>query len=208
VARASMWLGFVCVIAACSGPAERAGAPVRVDGRVAAVVTTSTTTPTPNPTAAAAAAARWSGDGTPAPRLRNTGDDYVAIFESLDRYRRWMQEHRPDPTLVPRVWVEGTPIAQHFHDLFAELQRNHHRWIDVDDRREVKVVSALDGVVTLLVDEHTPAVQLRDDANQVVKTIPQGPVFHWIILLARDGQDRWRIASVDRQVTNDTEVVL
>jgi hypothetical protein len=181
--------------------------PGPVDAPAAAVVTTSPAVPA-RPPSTAPGVGTWTGDGTPAPVLRNTGTDYVAIFASLDRYRRWLQAHHPDPALVARVWVEGTPIAQHFAGLFAQLQRDHHRWVDVDDRSDAHVVSVLDGAATLLVEEHTTAVQLVDDAGAVVKTIPQGPVFHWVVLLERDRHDRWRIASVDRQVTNDTEVAL
>src|SRR4051794_17741007 len=43
--------------------------------------------------------ARWAGDGTAAPRLRNTGDDLVAVFQSLERHRRWLEAHHPDPRL-------------------------------------------------------------------------------------------------------------
>jgi hypothetical protein len=142
------------------------------------------------------------------PKLRNTGSDYVAIFQSLERYRRWLQAH-PDPALVPTIWVDGTPVAQRFRTLLTKLRRTRTRWIDVDDRTEARVVSVVGDVVSLLVDEHTTGVRLLDEAGNVVDTAKQGPVLHLVVLLQRDARDgRWRIASVDQRVTNDVEVAL
>ena len=46
--------------------------------------------------------------GTPRPPLENTGDDYVAIFESLVANLRWLSEN-PDPALISEIFVPGTP---------------------------------------------------------------------------------------------------
>jgi hypothetical protein len=211
-----------CALASCGGAAAST-APrtfMRPSTRpVAGGTTTSTSTSTTAPAprrarpsattkaATGATAATWRGDSTPAPPLHNTGTDYVAIFRSLDRTRVWLEAHHPDPALVPRVWVEGTDIAAQFRRHLGDLRRHRVRWVDVGDRSEAKVVSVVDGSVTLRVAEHTTAVHLVDDSGRVVDRVTQGPVFHWIVLLDRGGDGRWLIASVDPQLT-DAEVHL
>src|SRR5215831_10068828 len=55
-------------------------------------------------------AARGSTTTAP-PRVFDRGDDYVAIWHSLDGYRIWLEQHHPDPAFIPRVWVTGSAIA-------------------------------------------------------------------------------------------------
>jgi hypothetical protein len=203
-----------CALAACGGGAAATSGP-RPTTEPAAPAAGAVPTSTSSTSSTAQAAARtaptartgWTGDGTPAPALRNTGTDYVAVFLSLERTRVWLEAHHPDPALVPRVWVDGTAIAAQFRRHLGDLQRHHVRWVDVGDRSVAKVVSVVDGSVTLQVDEYTTAVHLVDASGRVVDRAPQGPVFHWIVLLDRGGDGRWLIASVDEQLT-DAEVHL
>ena len=150
----------------------------------------------------------WNGDGTAAPALHNAGTDHRAIFLSLERYRVWLERHHPDPALVPRVWVDGTEIARRFRTNFVAQRAQHIRRVDVGDRTDATVVSVVDGSVTLLVDEHTPRVDFVDDRGNVVQSRPQGPVLHFVVLLDRGRDGRWRIASVDERVGAGTEVHL
>jgi hypothetical protein len=174
-----------------------------VSRRPAAASTTTTTA-----ASTATEVRRWTGDGTPAPRLRNRGNDHVAVFQSLERYRRWLEAHRPDPRLVPRVWVPKTAIATKFTRHLGELQARRLRWVDVGDRSVARVVSVAGGIVSLHVDEHTTGVRLLDEHDRVVDTARQGPVLRLIVLLQRDPRGRWRIASVTPRLDRATEVAL
>jgi hypothetical protein len=213
----SRWLAAgACALALAScGGAAATTAPVthppraatRPTTTTASSTTTSTTVASVTTTSAKPARATWHGDSTPAPALHNAGTDYVAIFLSLERTRVWLEAHHPDPALVPRVWVDGTDIAKQFRRHLGDLQRHHVRWVDVGDRSVAKVVSVVDGSVTLRVDEYTSAVHLVDDSGRVVDRVAQGPVFHWIVLLDRGGDGRWLIAAVDERLT-DAEVHL
>jgi hypothetical protein len=166
------------------------------------------TTAAPPTPAAKRRVVAWHGDGTPAPKLENTGTDYVAIFLSLERQRLWLQAHHPDPALVPRVWVYGMETAKKFRRLFADQQRERLRFIDVGDRSEATVASVLEHIVTLRVNEYTTGVHLLDTTGRVVESRKQGPVFHFIVLLSQDGDGRWTIASVDDRVSNNTGLQL
>ncbi len=202
------YLGAVALVcsachgAAASAPPASTTAPSSVAPVARATTTTSGVPRHSRP------AQRWVGDGTPAPALHNTGTDHRAIFLSLEQYRVWLERHHPDPALVPRVWVDGTEIARRFRTNFVAQRKQHIRRVDVGDRTDAKVVSVVDGSVTLLVDEHTARVDFVDDRGNVVQTRPQGPVLRFVVLLDRGRDGRWRIASVDERVGPGTEVEL
>ncbi len=197
--RTWQWIvAGACALVSCGGAAATT---------VPNPATTTPAVPAPPRSAVAPPNGGWQGDGTPAPALRNTGTDYVAIFSSLDRTRRWLEAHHPDPALVPRVWVDGTDIAARFRRHLGDLQRHRVRWVDVGDRSVARVVSVVDGSVTLQVDEYTTAIHLVDETGRVVDRVAQGPVFHWVVLLDRGGDGRWLIASVDERL-DDVEVHL
>ena len=101
----------ICFIAlaACSGDDdETASADAPTTTTSAEVTTTApvtaTTVPTPPTTPPP-----YSFDGSvPAPPLLNTGDDYAAIFESLDAYGGWLLAHNPEVRSLHDAYVLGT----------------------------------------------------------------------------------------------------
>jgi hypothetical protein len=206
-------LGAIALLAgACTGASAARESTVSTGAPPRTIASTSTTSSTaaatPHRTATRKRPARWNGDGTPPPALHNTGDDYVAIFQSLERSRRWLEGHHPDPALIPRVWVPGTTIAAKFQRHLGELWRAHCLWVDVGDRSVATVVSVLDGTVSLRVDEYTSEVRLVDATGRVVDSAKQGPVLRFVVLLSRDGTGHWKIASVEKRLTNDVQVDL
>ncbi len=91
-------------LAACSGDDDEtasAEAPATTTTAVATTTTaapTTSTVPTPPTTPPP-----YSFDGSvPAPPLINTGNDYAAIFESLDAYGGWLLAHNPDDAVGTR----------------------------------------------------------------------------------------------------------
>jgi hypothetical protein len=211
--RGTKWAGaLACVVVSCGGASEATAPLARSHIESSAPADRRATSPStlhsPSTKPVHRRARAWRGDGTPAPKLENIGTDHLGIFLSLERYRVWLESHHPDPALVPRVWVDGTEIARRFKRELAELQQRRLRRVDVGDRSEAKVVSVVDGTVTLLVDEHSARAEFVDDAGRVVSARAQGPVFQLVVLLDRGRDGRWRIASVEYRVTDDVEVQL
>src|SRR5689334_20241742 len=191
-------------LAACGGPSARAA----TDSPASTVTTSAArSTRAPTTTTATAASVRHDARAVPAPRIADTGTNYVAIWHSLDRYRMWLEREHPDPALVAHVWVPGTPIAEHFRAHLAELHDKHVRIVDVDDATTARVVSVVDHQVSLLVDETFSQIRLVDDGGRLLDTAP-GAVEHFVVLLDRDAHGHWRVASVDVRLGAGTEVDL
>jgi len=134
--------------------------------------------------------------GTPRPPLENSGDDYVAIFESLDANLRWISEN-PDPALISEVYVPGTPNHDTRIPAYQFLVDNSYRWADEGYQLiSVKVADARPEAVSLLVTDSLQFERLVDAAgNQVGEIRPREPVtMTWLILLVSDNSSRWRIA--------------
>jgi hypothetical protein len=181
-----------------------------------------TTRPPARPTTTTAPAARnapravrpagapaWpGGDTTSPPVVSDQGVDYVAIWRSLDGYRIWLEQHHPDPALIPRVWVRGSAIAARFERELGSLAASRVRWYDLDERQHVRVASVVEHEVTLLLDEENDGARIVDDNGRAVDTHRQHRDEHYIVLMDRDGQGHWRIASIATRITDGTEVKL
>jgi hypothetical protein len=160
-------------------------------------------------TSAPAGGAPWpGGDRTPPPKVVDQGNDYVAIWYSLDGYRTWLEQHHPDPALIPRVWVTGGSLAVSFQKELSELAAHHARWVDINERAHARVASVTDHEVTLIVDEHNDGDRAIDDAGHVIRAELQPFVAHYVVLMDCDAEGHWRLVSAATQITNDTEVRL
>jgi hypothetical protein len=133
--------------------------------------------------------------GTPRPPLENTGDDYVAIFESLDGTLRWLTEN-PEVSVVSDIYVPGTPDhdagVQNFQYL---IDRG---WRAADEGYRVLSVDVIDTraeAVSLRVVDQFDAEQVVDAQGQRVGDgrVHTGPQT-WSLLLTPDSAGRWRIA--------------
>jgi hypothetical protein len=146
--------------------------------------------------------------GTPRPPLENTGDDYVAIFESLDAQIRWLGEN-PDPALIPEVYAPGTED----HDLgltnFHFLASNGYRWADEGYQLlSVQVIDVRPEAVSIRFSDSMEFERIVDtEGNQVGEIRPRSPkVKNWSALLAHDAEGRWRLADVAPEGEGTVEV--
>jgi hypothetical protein len=136
--------------------------------------------------------------GTPRPPLENTGDDYVAIFESLIANQRWISEN-PDPALISDVYAPGTASHDSRVSAYQYLVDNGYRWADEGFQLlSVEVADQRSEVVSLRVTDRLQFERIVDQAgNQVGEIRPRDPVTQdRTVLLSRDGSGRWRIADV------------
>jgi hypothetical protein len=133
--------------------------------------------------------------GKPRPPLENTGNDYVAIFKSLDANFRWLTEN-PDPAVVSEIYVPGTRTHDFQLDLVQRLRQNGWRSADEGYRViSVEVVDTRSDVVSLRLTDQFDMERIVDSAGRPVgdgkkHTAPTV----WTILLSPDDQGRWRIA--------------
>jgi hypothetical protein len=189
LARVAVAIGL---LAACGGGGGGSSSPP------AESQTTSTTTT--NPRAAEIDLSQpipaGSLHGTPRPPLENTGDDYVAIFESLTRNFRWLTEN-PDVEVLDELFVAGTPTYDLQADLFHELLKN--RWRAADDGYRldsVEVAEATPEYIALRVSDTIDFEQIVDsDGDRVGSGVVRGTE-DFVITLAPNAQGRWLIASV------------
>jgi len=134
--------------------------------------------------------------GTPRPPLENTGDDYVAIFESLDGNLRWISEN-PDPVLISEIYVPGTPNHDTRIPAYQYLFDNSYRWADEGYQLlSVEIVDTRPEAISLRVTDDLQFERLVDSAgSQVGEIRPRTPTtVTWLILLTTDSSGRWRIA--------------
>jgi hypothetical protein len=180
-------LGLLVLVAACSGGSGGSGQRPK-----------STVSPTTAPAATIDLSKPIPGGslhGTPRPPLENTGDDYVAIFESLDANFRWLTEN-PDPAVISELYIPGTRIHDLQLDVVQKLAQNGWRAADEGYRIiSVEVVDAKPGAVSLrLVDQFDVERIVASDGRQVGDGKEHSAATVWTILLSPDEGDRWRIA--------------
>ncbi|MGH8985387.1 MAG: hypothetical protein ACRDY6_16125, partial [Acidimicrobiia bacterium] len=193
----------LCLLAGCSGGGDdaNAGPPQRsaseTTSTTAAPATIDLSQPIPG----------GSLHGTPRPPLENTGDDYVAILESLITNLRWMSEN-PDPALLAEVFVPGTPGHDERVPGYEYLATNGYHFSDEGYHLlSVDVVDAQADLVSLRAVQQLEFERVVDSAGaQVGETLPHGSPEAFNFLLSRDGSGRWRIAGGDR--VDDAEVEL
>ena len=133
--------------------------------------------------------------GTPRPPLENTGDDYVAIFESLMSNFRWLTEN-PDPRVLAELFVTGTPGHDERVPAYQYLVDNGYRWADEGYQLiSVDVVDARPGFVSLRVLQQLQSERIVDESgNQVGEQRARGGPQTVNFVIASDGQGAWRIA--------------
>src|SRR5918994_2213486 len=133
--------------------------------------------------------------GTPRPPLENTGTDYVAIFKSLVGNLRWLSEN-PDASVVPELFVPGTPGHDQRAPAYQSLADRGHRFADEGYHLiSVDVASVQPDAVSLRVVQQLDFERVVDRNGQQVGDInAHGPPEETNVLLApSDG--RWRVAS-------------
>jgi len=137
--------------------------------------------------------------GTPRPPLENTGDDYVAIFESLMANLRWVSEN-PDPTVLADLLVPGTPGHDERVPAYQFLVDNGYRWADDGYQLlTVEVIDARAGAVSLRVTDRLEFERLVDSSgNQVGDIRQRGAAQTYTVLLTADADNRWRVADSSR----------
>ncbi|MGH9014623.1 MAG: hypothetical protein ACRDZ1_11885 [Acidimicrobiia bacterium] len=134
--------------------------------------------------------------GTPRPPLENTGDDYVAIFESLVGNFRWLTEN-PDPAVISELYVPGTEDHQGQVSIFQELANKN--WHAADDGYYVVSVDVLDTRERFVSLSVTDVMNIEHivDANgaEVGDGRPRAPKAKaWIVVISSGPSGQWRIA--------------
>ncbi len=167
------------------------------------VATTTTAPPAPT-TTTLAPPPLYSFDGSvPAPPLNITGDDFDAIFRSLNAYLSWLYAHNPDIELVSEIASPGS--AQHdtiVQDLGSVAQRELRIYDDALVE-SVEVADTAEGIVTLRVRYSGGRRVLVDNAGNIVDDTPFAPLDQ-IVLLSTSPTGQWRVSSISN--SGDTSV--
>lgn len=159
-----------------------------------APATTTTTVPPP-----------YSFDGSvPPPPLEITGDDFDAIYRSLDTYANWQYAHNPDTNLVGEVAAPGSPQFATLTDDLAQLSESNLRFFDEGSIVEsVEVADTGDDIVTLVVVYAAGRGVAVDSSGTVLDDDSHGPI-RQISLLSVDAAGRWKYNS--NTISNDDPV--
>jgi hypothetical protein len=145
--------------------------------------------------------------GTPRPPLENTGDDYVAIFESLVGNLRWISEN-PDPALLSQLFVPGTPGHDERVPAYQYLVDNGYRFADEGYHLiSVEVIDVRPEVVSLRAVQQVELERVVDSVGeQVGEARPHGAPETLNFVLAPDSDGHWRIAGGDRISSAEVEL--
>jgi hypothetical protein len=200
-----VWAALVVgLLAGCNGGSDADADP---PPRRSSTTTTSTTEPLPATIDLSQPIPGGSLHGTPRPPLENTGDDYVAITESLIANLRWISEN-PDPGLIPDVFVPGTPGHDERVPGYEYLAANGYRFADEGYHvLSIDVVDVQPGLVSVQIVQRLAFERVVDSAGQQVgETLPHDAPETINFLLAADESGRWRIAGGER--VGDAQVEL
>jgi hypothetical protein len=137
-------------------------------------------------------------DSVPPPELINTGTDYVAILESLNRYAYWLDAHHPDPALVSTIVATGTKQ----HELLAldlvRLRDNHLRLIEKVGNRPTRftILSRTANAFSARVVQDVRVHQTVEPHGRVTSRVrfPE-PTTYLILVVLKRG--RWYLAALD-----------
>jgi hypothetical protein len=137
-------------------------------------------------------------DSVPPPELINTGTDYVAILESLNRYAYWLDAHHPDPALVSTIVATGTKQ----HELLAldlvRLRDNHLRLIEKVGNRPTRftILSRTPNAFSARVVQDVRVHQTVEPHGRVTSRVRfTEPTTYLILVVLKRG--RWYLAALD-----------
>jgi hypothetical protein len=202
----SVLVALAVTLGACSG-SHRATVPPLVDatqtttsaGTAARSAATTTTARTRTTTARGPDPA-FSFDGSvPPPEIVNTGTDYAAILESLERYGNWLGAHRPDPALALTTVAPGTKLLTNYvHDL-SSLRDYRTRIIEkLDGPTTYTILSATPDAFSARVVEHITVHYTVDRSGRVTSQRRfVGPTTYLDVVVRSHG--RWYFAASDIQ---------
>ncbi len=125
----SVLVAGIFVIGACSGGSKNAEPGATKPS--ASTGAPRTTTTAPRPTTTTTSTPEYSfDDSVPPPKLINSGTNYIAILESMNRYGSWLAAHHPDPALVATIVVPGTKQHRLLALDMTHLGDNHLRLLE------------------------------------------------------------------------------
>jgi len=188
--------------AGCSGGGDASADASTTVPRAVGSTVPSTTVPAPTSTTTVPL---YSFDGSvPPPELVTTGDDFEAIYRTIDAYSRWIGAHYPDVNVIGKIAAFGSSSYQAYEESVGTLARENLR--KYEEGGEVLAVEVLDRVqsfVTLRVSYAPETVTLvSEDGVRDRRTRDERA---YIVLLATSGQG-WRLASLS--IVSDAAVEL
>lgn len=182
-------LALALLAGACGGAfAGEGSTPVHPSAPVATATPTTVDAGRPTPA--------YSFDNqVPAPPLRNTGRDFPAVYRSLIAYTRWIWAHRPDSTIVARVFEPWSPAIEALAETFVPVARRGARvaWSSWAVR-SVRVVHEAEREVTLHVIESRGKSRVITEELGVELELP-GSTHDEYVRLRADHDGRWRISA-------------
>lgn len=193
--RAVLVLLLVAGCATQTEPVVTLGSPLPAVGAPAAAVTASAA---PLPQAQASVVA-LSPPAEPEPELSATGDDHLAVLQSLEDYRSWLFRH-PDPDGLAAILDLRCACLAADEELLTEYARQGRWWTGAPPRIvDVEVLDATDpDIVTLRATSARDGTSRLVDATGAVHEIrsSQG---EWLTdyVLVREGPTApWRVRDV------------
>jgi hypothetical protein len=138
----------------------------------------------------------------PPPELNNTGNDFEAIWRSIESFRVWLARH-PQASLLNRIYERDCPCYPKGRRLLKRLVDKG--WHYDDAGTEVISVNLVDrpavGTVLLrVVDEHGSQIVVDDQGNIVRRGTGWEPT-RWIFTLVKGEDGRWRVRHIAREGT-------
>ena len=186
------------VLGACSTGSKAAEVPV-----VSSTVRTSTSPPrtattVPRSTTTTSTPAYSFDDSVPAPKILNTGTNYVAILQSLENYGTWLAAHHPDPALVSRIIATGTKQ----HELFAldlvRLRDGHARLVEKlgANRGTYTIISITPDAVSARLVQDVLVHEIVDPTGRITSRADYTGATTYLVLAVRVS-GRWYSAAVN-----------
>jgi hypothetical protein len=196
----SVLVAGIFVLGACTGGSKSAGPTIASTKPNRVTSVPHATTSVPRPTTTTSTPEYSFDDSVPPPKLMNTGTDYVAILESLNRYGNWLAAHHPDPALVSTIVAIGTKQHELFSLDLTRLRDNHVRLIEKVGNRPTgfTILSRTANAFSARVVQDVRVHQSVDSRGKVTSSVLFTKPTTYLILVVLE-RGRWYFAALDEE---------
>jgi len=128
----------------------------------------------------------------------DTGSDYPRILQSLLDAMNQLVEQPADPALIDRVMARGSSGERGMQHQVRYLRDHHLRYFEVvNGASRLEIVSVTPDAVSARYTQPLARFGTVDRRGRPVKLIfPTTPTTTYLVLMVKELDDRWRLASV------------
>ena len=131
----------------------------------------------------------------PPPELNNTGNDFEAIWRSINDYRNWLYMNEPSRANLARIYETECRCFKAEMNVIRKLEARG--WLYNDEGVEVLAVEIIEqpspDIVGLEVADELLSQRVVNAGDETVREGPGWDPLRRLVSLHRGADDRWRV---------------